>query len=415
VKTLVFTNISELVTMAEAARKEGRGVQDADLSIISNAAIVVKDGLIAWVGPKQKLTAGTLKAVVGRGRATNVDLQGRSVVPGFVESHTHLVFAGDRAQEFEWRNQGKTYQEISAQGGGIRSTMSATRKAPPAALQKLAQCRVDRFTAQGVTTLEIKSGYGLSMKDEKKCLQVAGRLTGPEIVRTFLGPHSLPPEFDTTQSYLDHLMNQILPEIARLKLAERVDIFVEQGFFSVTEANRWFQAARALGLESVAHVDQLSSGGGAKWAASQGATSVDHFIHLSSVEIQSVAKSPTTVVLLPTSDFYLKMAYPPARTLIDAGARVALATDFNPGTSPTQDLSLVGVLARLEMKMTLAEVLCAYTINGAYALSRNPLVGSLEVGKRCDLAVVDGSWRDLFYQVGLHPIESTWRNGVRLN
>lgn len=383
--------------------------------MLKGAALIASQGQVRWVGREAKLSAKLIKEMTGSSSAKEINLKGRSVIPGFVESHTHLVFAGDRAEEFEWRNHGVSYQEIAARGGGIRSTMLATRKASPATLKALAQKRADAFTRQGVTTLEIKSGYGLSLEAERKCLKVAGELKGPKIIRTFLGPHSLPPEFSETGPYLDYLVTKVLPVVARQRLAERVDIFIEKGFFTPQDAQKWFKAARAAGMDLVAHVDQLTAGGGAKLAAQAGALSVDHCIHVTKEEIEVLAKSQTTAVLLPTSDFYLKVAYPNARALIEKGVRVALATDFNPGTSPTQDLSFVGVLARLEMKMSQAEVLCAYTLGGAYALNCADQAGSIEPGKSCDLAVIDGSWRDLFYQVGHHPVVGTYRSGLPIS
>lgn len=410
----MFTGISELVSLQGAQAKEGRHVGEEDLSVVTKAALLVVGGKVAWVGPQKSLKSKMIRELTGKSSVTEVHLKGASVIPGLTECHTHLVFAGDRAQEFEWRNQGVTYQEISARGGGIRSTMKATREATPKVLKSLAQERVNRFVRQGVTTLEIKSGYGLNSAAEEKCLKVAGALNGPHVVRTFLGPHALPPEFVKPSDYVEHLVKVVLPTVKKKKLAERVDVFVEQGFFSLAEAQSWFEAAKGLGFELVAHVDQLTAGGGAAWAAALGARSVDHCIHMRAAEIEHLAKSQTTAVLLPTADFYLKMNYPPARSLIDSGARVALATDFNPGTSPTQDLSFVGVLARLEMKMTQAEVLSAYTVGAAHALGRAAEEGSLEIGKAANFAVVDGVWRDLFYRVGHHPISSTWRSGQRL-
>lgn len=407
----VFRNIFEALTLTGAVQKGAKRVAEADLSPIKKAAIICAGGKIAWIGPQKNLSSKLVKELTGKKSIEEIDLEGRTVLPGFIEPHTHLVFAGDRAREFEWRNQGLTYQEIAERGGGIRSTMTATRKLPAAKLKVISQQRADRFVRQGVTTLEIKSGYGLDLASEIKILRIAGQLEGPRIVRTFLGPHSLPPEFNSTSAYVDHLVGKILPEVARKRLADRVDIFIEKGFFTLDDAKRWFDAAKRSSLDVVAHVDQLTAGGGAKLAAAAGAVSVDHCVHVSDDDIRHLARSQTTAVLLPASDFYLKVAYPRARDLIDQGVRVALATDFNPGTSPTQDLSLVGVLARLEMKMTQAEVIGAYTIGGAFALKREDQTGSLETGKECDLAVIDGSWRDLFYQVGHHPVHSTWRSG----
>jgi imidazolonepropionase len=408
---LLFKGISEALTLTGAARKGAKRVTEADLSILKDAAIISKDGQIAWIGPQKRVSSKLIKELTGKKSIKEVDFKKRTVLPGFVEAHTHLVFAGNRAPEFEWRNQGVSYQEIAARGGGIRSTMAATRALSAAKLKVISQQRADRFARQGVTTLEIKSGYGLDLESEIKILKIAGQLEGPRIVRTFLGPHSLPPEFKSTAGYVDHLVGKVLPEVARKRLADRVDIFIEKGFFTLEDGKKWFAAAKRSSLDIVAHVDQLTAGGGAKLAAQAGAVSVDHCIHVSDEEIQLLAKSQTTAVLLPASDFYLRVQYPRARQLIDNGVRVALATDFNPGTSPTQDLSFVGVLARLEMKMTQAEVIAAYTIGAAHALNRDKLTGSLEVGKECDFAVIDGDFGELFYEVGHHPVCSTWRGG----
>lgn len=411
-KNLLFTNIGEVLTMAGVVLKSGRRPTESDLSSVTDAAMAVVNGKVMWVGPQKYFDRETKKEIFGRHTVREVNLKGRTVLPGFVECHTHLLFAGDRREEFEWRNQGITYQEISSRGGGIRNTMKATRLASAKTLLALGQTRTDRFVRQGVTTLEVKSGYGLDLESELKLLKVARSLSGPEIVSTFLGPHSLPPEFTSYDEYLDFVQHKILPTVVKGKLAERVDIFIERGFFTKAHAEKWFQAAQKLGLQVVAHTDQLSSGGGSVLAARHHALSVDHAVHLQPEEIGQLAKSDTTAVLLPTSDFYLQEAYPQARKMIDSGVRVALATDFNPGTSPSQNLSLVGVLARIQMKMSLAEVLVAYTYNAAAALGRQSHLGHLSAGACADFAVLSGSWRELFYEVGHHPINSVWRGGT---
>jgi imidazolonepropionase len=272
------------------------------------------------------------------------------------------------------------------------------------------QARADKFLAQGVTTLEVKSGYGLDLESEIKCLRAASQIKGPRIVRTFLGPHAKAPEFKDINEYFETVLEKILPRIAEQKLADRVDIFIEKGFFSAEQGEKYFKKAKSLGLDITAHVEQLSNSGGTRAALQFEACSVDHLVEIDTVEREKLAKSQTVAVLLPTSDFYLKISYPPARELIDQGACVALSTDFNPGTSPTQDLSFVGILARVEMKMALPEVLSAWTFGAAKALKMHSSLGSLEVGKQCDFIILDASWRELFYSVGSHPIRSVWRN-----
>jgi imidazolonepropionase len=336
------------------------------------------------------------------------------VAPGFIECHTHLIFAGHRAVEFEMRNQGASYQEISQKGGGILSTMKHTRAASPKVLKELAQKRVDDFTAQGVTTLEMKSGYALDLKNELKVLKVAQELKGPRIVTTFLGAHAKPPEFTGYPEYLKFLSDQVLPRVKKQKLASRVDIFVEEGFFNQRDSRDFLKAAQGLGFDLVVHADQLTLSGGADLCVEFNALSGDHLLRIQEKEIRKLAASQVTCVLLPAADLYMKCAYPPARALIDAGARVALATDFNPGTSPTQDLNLVGLLARLEMKMTLPEVIAAYTVGAAHALKLSSKVGSLELGKCADLICTDVSWQEFFYSVGQRIPTSVYKNGVLL-
>lgn len=408
----VFEDIGELLTLKDAALKAGRRVTEDDLSIIRDASIVCVNGRIAWVGPRSELNLKEWEREDSE--AHFVSLEGRTVLPAFVEPHTHPIFAGDRSAEFEWRMQGQTYQEIAARGGGILSTVEATRKASVEDLETLAQARVDRFVAQGVTTLEVKTGYGLGIESEMKCLQVARALRGPKIIVTFLGPHARSPDYADTDSYLNALCETFLPQIAREKLADRVDIYIEKGFFSLEQARSYFDCAHKLGLAITAHVDQLSELGGTDAALPFEPQSVDHVVYIGENTIRKLAQSETTAVLLPASDFYLKMKYPPARALIDAGARVALSTDFNPGTSPTQDLSFAGVLARVEMKMTLPEVISAFTLGAAWSLGRAHRVGSLEPEKACDFITLNGSWRELFYSVGHHPVAQVFKAGEKI-
>jgi imidazolonepropionase len=345
---------------------------------------------------------------------TEVDLKGQTVLPGFVECHTHTVFAGSRSAEFELRNQGVSYQEIAAKGGGILSTMKATRKISAVELQKNAQVKVDRFVQQGVTTLEIKSGYALDEKNELKCLQVAKSLKGPRIVTTFLGAHALPPEYKSYEEYLNFLVVKVLPQVKKKNLSNRVDIFVEKGFFNREVALPYLQKAKGMGFELVLHADQLSLSGGADLAVQLQALSADHLIQITDSEISKLAKSNVTGVLLPAADLYMKCAYPPARKLINAGARVALATDFNPGSSPTQDLSLVGLLARLEMKMTLPEVIAAYTYSAAAALNLQLEIGSIEPEKNADFVSINNHWNEIFYSIGINCANEVYKSAIRL-
>jgi imidazolonepropionase len=404
----IFRNISELLTLAGVSRKDGRKILESDLGIISKAAMVVADGQIQWLGLDKKIPKHYAK------RSIEINLNSASVLPGFVECHTHAVFAGNRAEEFELRNKGVSYQEINKRGGGILSTVRKTRKASPAVLKRSFDLRVQNFINQGVTTLEVKSGYALDLKNEIKLLKVMQSNTKIRIVPTFLGAHSLPPEFKTHAEYLNFIEDQIFPILAKKKLSNRVDVFIEKDFFTKEIARKFLLAAKGFNFNLVIHADQLSLSGGSDLACELHAVSADHLIQITEIQIQRFAKSQVTCVLLPTADLYMKCSYPPARKLIDAGARVALATDFNPGSSPTQDLNLVGLLARLEMKMTLPEVIAAYTYSAAAALNLQTEVGTLELGKRADFQCISSGWDELFYSVGSRNIVKSFSDGTSI-
>lgn len=393
---ILLKNISTLLTLQGASAKNGRYIKEEDLGIMNQASVVMDKDKIVWVGPHKKLPKEWAKKKGMR----ELDMKGKTVLPGFVECHTHLIFAGDRAAEFEMRNQGVSYQEIAAKGGGILSTMKKTRSSSLKDLVATGQKRVDHFLSQGVTTLEVKSGYALNLKDEIKVLQAVQELKGPRTVSTFLGAHALPPEYKSYEEYLVFLAEKVLPVVAKKKLARRVDVFIEKGFFPVEASERYLRRAQELGFEVLIHADQMSLSGGSEVAVRIGALSGDHLLQVEEKEIRNLAKSEVTGVLLPTADLYTKTKYPPARAMIDAGVRVALATDFNPGTSPTQDLNLVGLLARLEMKMSLPEVIAAYTVGAAHALNLHKEIGSVEVGKSADIMGIDQEWSCLFYSVG---------------
>jgi imidazolonepropionase len=360
------------------------------------SAMLVENGVIQWVGLQKQLSK---KIKIKK----EIDLKNKLVFPSFVECHTHSVFAGSRAEEFELRNTGVSYLEIAQKGGGILSTMRATRKATKSELVALTQKRVDNFVKQGVSTVEIKSGYALDLKNEIKMLEVVKNLKGPRLVSTFLGAHARPPEFSDNAEYLNYLATEVLPVIKKKKLAGRVDIFVETKFFEQSESLAYLKKAQELGFDLTIHANQLTLSAGAEIALQLKAHSADHVINLNDQLISNFAKSDTVPVLLPMADLYMKCAYPPARQLIDAGATVALATDFNPGSCPSQDLALVGLLARLEMKMTLPEVFKAYTYGAAKSLQLHHEEGSLEVGKYANFISTDGELTDFFYSAGHTP------------
>lgn len=408
----LIRGVSQLLTLEGAWKKSGRHIKEEDLGIISKACLLIDGGQILWVGPEKNLKSA-IKDLPAKQKKIKkeIDLLGQTVLPGWIDAHTHLVFGGNRWSEFESRCQGASYQEIASKGGGILSTMRSTRAIKKAELLALSQKRVNEFLRQGVTTLEIKSGYSLDLKGEIKQLEVARSLQGPQIITSFLGAHAKPPEFTTAKDYLEFLQNKVLPVIKKKNLADRVDIFIEKNFFEGDVAKRYLQAAKALGFQLTVHADQLSLSGGTALAVELGAQSADHVIQLSENEISAIAASNTTAVLLPLADLYMKCAYPPARRLIDAGARVALATDFNPGSCPSQDLQLVGLLARLHMQMSLPEIISAWTVAAAHSLDLGDR-GTLQKGFRADFQVIDSDWQGLFYQAGMNPTKQVYIQGT---
>lgn len=405
----VFRGIGTLYTLEKAVQKSGRKILRDDLSEIDRAALIVIDDRVVWSGldrliPKQYARKNTIEA----------DLKDACVMPAFVEPHTHLIFAGNRAHEFERRNQGESYQSIGKSGGGILATVLPTRAAAIGALAKVGQERVERFLRQGVTTIEVKSGYGLTVESELKILRAAGRLKRARIVRTFLGAHAIPREAKSAEDYVNELIRNAFPKIAKEGLASRADVFIEDGYFSKDLSRKYLSAAKEHGLEVVMHADQLTRSGGAELAVELCARSADHLLQVNENDVARLSASDVTCVLLPSADLYMKSSYPPARELIDQGARVALSTDFNPGSAPSQDIALTGVLARVQMHMTLAEVVAAYTVGGAHALGLGHEIGALVVGMSGDFLVLKNSVDELFLEVGGEQISRVYSKGVRL-
>jgi imidazolonepropionase len=373
----------------------------------NNMAFLVSNGCIQWIGQKTKLPR---KYLIQK----ETDLKKKLVMPSFIECHTHTVFAGDRADEFELRNNGTSYLEIARQGGGILSTVENTRQISISNLKIVSQERVNQFLRQGVSTLEIKSGYGLDLKTELKMLQVAQLLKGPQIITTFLGAHAKPTEFKSYVDYLQFITEKVLPQLKKKKLTNRVDIFIEKNFFETKDAKVFLNQAQREGFDLTIHANQLTQSGAADLALELGARSADHVIHLSDQTIQNFSKTKTVAVLLPTADLYMKCPYPNARGLLDAGATVALATDFNPGSCPSQDLMLVGLLARLEMKMTLPEVFTAYTKNAARALGIDHEQGDLSIGKYANFICTEAQMTDFFYSPGQVPKHELFIRGKQV-
>jgi imidazolonepropionase len=349
-----------------------------------------------------------------------VDAGGRVVLPGFVDAHAHPVFGGNRVDEFEMRARGASYEEIAASGGGIRLTMRKTRAATEAELEQQALKHVRRFIACGTTTLEAKSGYGLSAEDELKMLRVIrrlGRKSGIEVVPTFLGAHAIPPEYDgDLAGYADLVINEMLPRVVAEDLAEYCDIFCERGYFDSEIARRILKDAKRQGLQLRMHVDQLTNSGGAALAAELGATTADHLEQTEQDGIAALKSADVQPVLLPGSVYALgKTRYPRARDMIDAGLAVVLATDFNPGSSPTPSIPMVLSLAATHMKMTPAEAVTAATINAAYSLGRGERIGSLEPGKFANFAIFDcADYREIAYYFGIPQTHAVYVRGRRI-
>jgi imidazolonepropionase len=338
-------------------------------------------------------------------------------MPGFVDSHTHLVFAGSRVEDYVQRIRGKTYEEIAAAGGGIRLSARLLRQASRRELVVQASWFLGEFAAHGTTTVEVKTGYGLDVAGEMKILRVIGqlrRISAVELVPTILAAHALPPEYKgRSKAYINLMARRLIPAVARKKLAEFVDCFSDRGAFSVAECRRLLAAGVRHGLIPRLHAEQLSRTGASRLAIELGAASADHLDRVSDADIRALANSDVVATLLPGANFHLGIGtYPPARRLIEAGAAVALATDFNPGTSPTLNLQFILSLACTAMRMTPAEAISAATINAACSLRRAHRLGSLEPGKQADLAVMDVSdYREIPYYFGWNHCRLTVKRG----
>jgi imidazolonepropionase len=410
---LAVMNCSQLVTMAGANRPRV-GAEMRELAIVDDGAMLIRDGRIAAVGSRSEIeTLLTADAQV-------IDAERRVVTPGFVDAHTHLVFAGNRADEFELRCTGITYQEIARNGGGILSTVRRTRVATESDLLTTAQKHAAWFLRGGTTTIEAKSGYGLSVEAEMKILRAVrrtGETTPLRCVPTFLGAHEVPEEFfGRTAAYVELVIEEMLPRVAREKLATFCDVFCEPHIFDQHAAGRILEAARRLGFGLRIHADQFSCSGGAMLAASLGAVTADHLEHADSASIAALAAAHVQPVLLPGSVYSIgSRHYPSARAMIDAGLAVVLATDFNPGSSPIASMPVVLSLACTQMKMTPAETITAATINAAWSLNLAGEVGSLEPGKSADFVVHEASdYRELPYFLGTQRPAMVFAQGVRV-
>jgi imidazolonepropionase len=395
----IYTHASEVLTGGGIRSKDGRKVTEEDLGRIEDGALVHDGKKILWVGATKDLPKKYRKA-------KTKNLKGRqAIVPGFVDCHTHLIFAGDRADEFARRCAGVSYEEIAASGGGIVASVRATRRATRARLLELAVTRVEKAKSYGVRTLEIKSGYGLDFETEIKILEVAKSLKKrfPDMTfsTTFLGAHAFPHKEDgiSPDEYMKELLEHMLPTVAKKKLADSCDIFVDAGYFTLTQARELLSKAKALRMKIKIHADEMGNTESAALAAELGCLSADHLLKISDRGILALASSDTVAVLLPGTAFYLKAEYAPARKLLDAGACVALSTDFNPGTCMTLNLPSIMTLAALYQKMSKAEIFAAVTYSAAKALGLHARKGTLEVGMDADVTLLSVSrFEEIYYR-----------------
>lgn len=411
---MLIHSASQLLTLAGGPQ---RGHELGRLGLIEDGAVLVRGGLIEAVGPSAVLRAAYPNEETW-------DAGGRVVMPGFVDPHTHLVWAGDRAHEFEWRTQGKTYTEIAAAGGGILATVRATRAATLETLIEQARQRAWTMLRQGTTTAEAKTGYGLTPESELRLLEAILRLNqeGPlELIPTYLAAHDVPPEFrHDPQAYVDQICTEMLPAVRQWWQTHApgrplpfVDVFCERIAFDLAQSRQILEQARALGFGLKIHADEFESLGGARLAVELGATSADHLVKTPPEDIQALAASPTVAVALPCTPFGLAQPeYTPARAILEAGGLLALATDLNPGTAWCESMPFVIALACRYLKLTPAEAIAAATINAAAAIGAADRLGSLEPGKQADLIVLDvPDYRHLGYRFGTNPVLRVMKRG----
>lgn len=407
---ILIRNASQVVTCSGFEAKRGKAM--SDLFIIEDGAVAVSNGIITHVGPNEEV----LKQI-DTDEYLVVDARGRALLPGFVDSHTHFVFGGYREEEFSWRLRGDSYMSIMRQGGGIVNTMNATRDRTFDELFSLGYERLDEMMDMGITTVEGKSGYGLDLCTELVQLRVMNELNQDhplDVVSTFLGAHAVPPEYtDKTDEYVTFLIEEVLPAVRQERSVTFCDVFCEDGVFSLGQSERILKAARSLRFKLKLHADEIVPLGGAELAVRLHAVSADHLLHVSDNGIKKLARSGVVATLLPMTAFSLGEPYAPGRKMIDEGCAVALATDFNPGSCFSFSIPLLFSLACIQMKLTPEEALTALTINGAAALGRANKIGSIDVGKKADMILLEfPSYKFLPYHVGMNCVDTVIKDGV---
>jgi len=408
---LVVKNCRQLLTCRGEIPKRKDKLQDVGL--LEKACIASYRGNIVFIGDEKKLK----KEITLEENGIEINANNLIGLPGLIDAHTHLPFAGSREEEFLLRTKGYTYQQLAKKGLGIQTTVNATRKASIEELISLCLNRLDQMLLHGTTTAEAKSGYGLNFKDEIKqltALKEINELHPIDIVPTFMGAHEVPKEYKTRKiEYINLIINKILPEVKKNNLAEFFDVFCEEGVYSIQESRKLLRAAKKTGLKIKIHAEEFACLGGAELAVEEGAVSADHLIAISDEEIQKLSKSSTAAILLPVVSFFLMLEKKaPARKLIEKGAIVALATDFNPGSSMTESMFFALQLAVFTLKMSIEEAINASTANAAYALSKDKEAGSLEVGKKMDLILCDApNYPYLIHHLGINPVIHVIKNG----
>ncbi|WP_337865944.1 imidazolonepropionase [Ignavibacterium sp.] len=404
----LLTNAEQIITCNTNGKNFKQGSEQSQLEVLTSHSIIVEDDLIKDIIPNHSIN-NTSKFEV-------FDIKNKIVLPGLVECHTHTAFAGSRADEFKMKLDGIHYAEIAERGGGIIKTVNAVRQTSLTELVELIKPRIDEFISQGITALEIKSGYGLDFENEIKLLhaiKILNEIYPIDIVPTFLGAHTYPKEFkENHDAFIDLLNEKMIPHIAKNNLAEFCDAFCETTAFSADEIDRIFTAASSYGFKIKLHTEQFNNIGGLDVALKHNAISVDHLEVLKESDISKLSNTDVVCVLLPGVSFFLNYQFAPARKLIDSGAIVALSTDFNPGSSHILNLHLIMQLAAIEMKMKVEEIINAVTINAAKSLLRNEAVGSIEIGKKADFSVFDTKeYSDIIYSVGRNLNCMTIKNG----
>lgn len=410
----VIRNIGVLATPRGFGAARGRAM--GEVVFIEDALVVARDGIVEFAGPAAAPQGRAAAEAALADGAEALDAGGRACVPGFVDSHTHFVFAGYRADEFFWRAEGTPYMEIHRRGGGIRRSVEATRSASLEDLVTIGEKRLSVMLGLGITTVESKSGYGLDFDTELRQLEAMEILAGRspiDIVPTFLGAHSIPPEYSGKPgAFIDYLIGSVLPVVASRRLARFADIFCEDGVFGIGDSRRYLAAARSLGLGLKIHADEIVRLGGAGLAAEMGAVSADHLLKASPEDLDLMARAGTIATLLPLTAFSLRESYADARGIIDRGLALALGSDLNPGSCYSQSIPLMFALAVLQMRMSFAETLTALTLNGAAALGLAASHGSLETGKVADLLILDtDDPTHLAYHTGMNLVAMTVKRG----